>query len=348
MFRLTISPGLQASNGLSVAPSLDLNGSTVRDARGNDAGTGLSNVASTAGILVDARAPRPAEIVVQTPATPGERTLSYTLSFDEAVSGVDAADFSVLSSGSATGGAVGAATGCAYLPGNPGQYQRPGRPGAEPQRAEQRHPRRRRQCPGGVDEQPAVSIAEPGCRRSRIQVNPPVSNPAVSVPLLQPQVPQLPSVASTSPMLPAPLFEERTLGSGIDTLGSIFIHNGLSAPSFIAQVFASSDGSGDGSGQGFLGFGGGDGGVFGTSTFAALFAREAAPEGESMRVFDGKRWRTTDPAQGLRAVFGAASLEQQLQDIKDAEQRPVRELAMALHSRHRSATGPETPALIQR
>ncbi|MDD1017075.1 hypothetical protein [Pseudomonas rubra] len=120
-----------------------------------------------------------------------------------------------------------------------------------------------------------------------------------------------------------PLFEERTLGN-------IFIHNGLSAPSFIAQVFASSDSGGDSAGLGFLGFGGGDGGGFGTSTFAGLFAREAAQEGESMRVFDGKQWRTTDPAQGLRAVFGAASLEQQLQNIKDAEQRPVRELAMAL------------------
>ncbi|QPG62359.1 DUF4347 domain-containing protein [Pseudomonas sp. BIGb0427] len=331
VFRLTISPGLQASNGLSVAPSLDLNGSTVRDARGNDAGTGLSNVASTAGILVDARAPRPAEIVVQTPATPGERTLSYTLSFDEAVSGVDAADFSVLSSGSATGVV---------------------------QSVQQLDARTYRVTLGSISGQGglglslnalnsgirdgagnalAVSMSSPLYQLPNqdvgdleFRVNPPVSNPAVSVPLLQPQVPQLPSVASTSPMLPAPLFEERTLGSGIDTLGSIFIHNGLSAPSFIAQVFASSDGSGDGSGQGFLGFGGGDGGVFGTSTFAALFAREAAPEGESMRVFDGKQWRTTDPAQGLRAVFGAASLEQQLQDIKDAEQRPVRELAMAL------------------
>ncbi|QBF26461.1 DUF4347 domain-containing protein [Pseudomonas tructae] len=331
VFRLSITPGLQASHGLSLATSLELNGSTVRDARGNDARIGLNNVGNTAEVIVDARAPRPAGIVVDAPGAPGASTLSYTLSFDEAVSGVDASDFSVLASGSAT---------------------------AVVQSVQQLDARTYRVTLGNVSGQGGLGVSlnalNSGIRDGagnalavsmnsplyqllsqdvgdlEFRVNPPLSNPTLTTPVLQPQVPLVPAVASTSPLLPAPLFEERTLGSGIDTLGNIFIHNGLSAPSFIAQVFASSDSGGDSAGLGFLGFGGGDAGVFGSSTFAGLFAREAAQEGESMRVFDGKQWRTTDPAQGLRAVFGAASLEQQLQNIKDAEQRPVRELAMAL------------------
>src|SRR5690606_21112673 len=63
----------------------------------------LNNVGSTSGILVDARAPRPSGIVVDGPVLPTDRSISFTLTFDEAVSGVDASDFSVLGTNSASG-----------------------------------------------------------------------------------------------------------------------------------------------------------------------------------------------------------------------------------------------------
>jgi hypothetical protein len=147
-----------------------------------------------------------------------------------------------------------------------------------------------------------------------------------------PPTPALPPPPFSSPLLPPPLFEVPTLGSGIPTLGNIFIHNSALAPSFIAQVFASSDPSGgDGSGVGFLGFGGGDAGVFGSSTLSNIFGSDSMPESAPLKVFDGKQWRGGgDAGQGLRGVFGAPTLGQQLHEMGETEQRQIHELAWAL------------------
>src|SRR5450830_228084 len=124
------------------------------------------------------------------------------------------------------------------------------------------------------------------------------------------------------------LFEQRETGAGLPPIGNIFIRNGALAPSFIAQVF-SSDSSVAGSTQGFLGFGGGDGGVFGSSTLSGLFNRESGDAG--LKAFDGRAIQGGgDAAQGLRGGFGAPTLGQQLQQIKDVEQRQVIDLAQAL------------------
>ncbi|MGO4612464.1 hypothetical protein AB4142_39615, partial [Variovorax sp. 2RAF20] len=50
-----------------------------------------------------------------------------------------------------------------------------------------------------------------------------------------------------SPLTFAPLFEQRVLGVGIRPLGDFFIKRGALSPSFIAQVFTSSDSGGKGS-----------------------------------------------------------------------------------------------------
>jgi hypothetical protein len=126
-----------------------------------------------------------------------------------------------------------------------------------------------------------------------------------------------------------PLFEQRDLGNGTQPIGSIFINHGALAPSYIAQVFGN-DAAGDGSGQGFLGFGGGDGGVFGSSTLSTLFNQDATSEGESMDAFGSQSMQGGDVSQGLRGMFGAPTLGQQLQHLKDTEQRQVDSLATAL------------------
>jgi hypothetical protein len=120
-----------------------------------------------------------------------------------------------------------------------------------------------------------------------------------------------------SPLQPTTLFEQPTLGSGIPTLGNIFINNGVPAPSFIAQVFAGSgQGFSDGSGRGFLGFGGGDTGVFGRSTLSNMFGSNPVSEPASELE--------------LRALFGAPTLSQQLQQLRDTEQDQIETLAWAL------------------
>ncbi|SED50664.1 protein of unknown function [Pseudomonas migulae] len=133
-----------------------------------------------------------------------------------------------------------------------------------------------------------------------------------------------------SPLTFAPLFEDRVIGNGIRPLGDIFMNNGALGQSFIAQVFSSSDSGGDGAGHGFLGFGGGDGGVFSTSTLSSLFNQDVGNERDSLNSFGSHSIKASDVSQGLRGVFGAPSLVQQLQQLKDTEQRQVNDLAAAL------------------
>ncbi|UVM33284.1 Ig-like domain-containing protein [Pseudomonas sp. B21-019] len=147
---------------------------------------------------------------------------------------------------------------------------------------------------------------------------------------LQPIIFTPPTGDLGSPLTFAPLFEQRVMGNGIRPLGDIFINHGALTPSFIAQVFTSSDNGGDGSGHGFLGFGGGDGGVFGSSTLSSLFNQATSSEGDSLNTFGNQSIRAGDASQGLRGVFGAPTLGQQLQQLKDTEQRQVDSLAAAL------------------
>jgi len=162
--------------------------------------------------------------------------------------------------------------------------------------------------------------------RSSDPVAPP---PPPNVPL-QPIVFTPPTGDLGSPLTFAPLFEQRVIGNGIRPLGDIFINRGALSPSFIAQVFSSSDNLGDGSGHGFLGFGGGDGGVFGSSTLSSLFNQDSSTERDSLNAFGSQSIKGGDISQGLRGVFGAPTLGQQLQQIKDSEQHRVDNLAAAL------------------
>ncbi|MBO1540699.1 Ig-like domain-containing protein [Pseudomonas sp. OA65] len=152
--------------------------------------------------------------------------------------------------------------------------------------------------------------------------------PPSEVPL-QPIVFMPPTGNLGSPLGFPPLFEQRDVGGGLRPIGDIFINHGALAPSYIAQVF-STDAAGDGSGQGFLGFGGGDGGVFGSSTLSTLFGQDSASEGESMEAFGSQSMQGGDVSQGVRGMFGAPTLGQQLQQLKDTEQHQVDSLATAL------------------
>ncbi|MBN6716342.1 DUF4347 domain-containing protein [Pseudomonas capsici] len=161
---------------------------------------------------------------------------------------------------------------------------------------------------------------------------------ADSVPLIsQPNLPLQPQLFGPptgnlgSPLSFAPLFEQRTTGGDLPPVGNIFITNGALAPSFIAQVFTSTSVNGAGSGAGFLGFGNGEGSVFGNSTFSTLFSRESAADTSTTGSFDNAGGRgPSDSSQGIRNGFGALTLDQQLQQLKDSEQKQLHELAWAL------------------
>ncbi|WP_237613609.1 Ig-like domain-containing protein, partial [Pseudomonas syringae] len=146
---------------------------------------------------------------------------------------------------------------------------------------------------------------------------------------LQPSLFGPPTGNLGSPLSFAPLFEQRTTGDGLPPVGNIFITNRALAPSFIAQVFDSSSVGGPGSG--FLGFNSGEGSVFGTSTLATLFSREAATDTSTSGAFDGRTGNgLQDSSQSIQAGFGALTLGQQLQQITDNEQEKLRALAWAL------------------
>ena len=333
VFRLTVSNGQSGSHGVSIGAALDLNGATLRDAAGNDAQAQLHNVDSTAGIVVDAKPPRVTGIVLDGPAAPGATDLSFTVSFDEAVSGVDAGDFGLVATGNASGVVlsvvqVDARTYRVSVGNISGQGSLSLGLNAQGSAIHDQAGNALAESLTGPAQRigaAPVRVQDGGDPQFRANGPQPVSEPSGT--LLQPQVPGMQASDSLSPLLLAPLFEQRTLGSGFMPLGTIFLHNAASAPSFIAQVFGSSS---SGELGGLLASDSADGGVFGSSTFASLFSREAPGGVDPLNVFNGQQWRASDLEQGLRGVFGAPTLGQQLNRINEADQRHVRELALAL------------------
>jgi len=124
----------------------------------------------------------------------------------------------------------------------------------------------------------------------------------------------------------APLLDSSNRGAAQTALGSVF-REGPSQTQ-LALIFSNNSNSafGDGSGQGFLGFGGGDAGVFGSSTLGAIF--DAAREGDE-QALSAFGQRHGDIAGGLSGVFAGAGLGRQLQEMNQREQRQVADLAHA-------------------
>ncbi|QQX59114.1 Ig-like domain-containing protein [Pseudomonas chlororaphis] len=322
----TFTPNTNVSDTSNL---ITLNGSGVTDGSGN---TGLGSTDSN-NYLIDTQRPT-ATIVVANSSLGVGQTSGVTITFSEAVSGFTNSDLTVANGTlSALGSSDGGRTWTATLTptanvsdtsnlitlNNSGVSDAFGNTGS-----------------GSTDSNNyainTVPVANPP---TELPVGDPEfrsSDPVV--PPLPPYVPLQPTVTTPpvgdlgSPLAFAPLFEQRVLGDGIRPLGDIFINHGALAPSFIAQVFGSSDPGGDGNGHGFLGFGGGDGGVFSQSTLSVLFGQDSTEDGGSLKSF-GDKSRGGDLSQGGRGVFGAPSLTQQLQVMQDMEQRPIRDLAKA-------------------
>lgn len=323
VFRYTVQAGDNDADGIQVS-GLSTNGGSLRDANGNALNPSLNGVGDSHGVLVDTRAPTATGVVRLDPSPTGASTVNFLVTFDEDVSGVDAGDFSLVTSNSASGSIVSivqldARTYRVTVGSVSGQ----GSLGLTV-------------SAGGINDAAGNALGSSlrgdsyvigslsdGDPEFRITTPPVPATPSPTP--LQPNVPVLVTPQGTSPVLPPSLFQSEGAG-GLPPLGNIFVQNGGLSQSFIAQAFGSSS-LGDGSGKGFLGFGGGDAGVFGSSTLAGIFDRNGSDENTPLKAFDR---RSGDIDQGIRGVFGAPSLAQQLEQIHESEQQPVRELAWAL------------------
>ncbi|WP_434573131.1 DUF4347 domain-containing protein [Pseudomonas sp. Z3-6] len=323
---LTWTATLTPTAGVNDATNLILlDASTVQDLAGN-AGVGI---AISSNYALDATRPTATIVVADPDLTVGETT-QVTFTFSEAVTDFDLSDLSV-TNGELTnlttsdGGKIWTAT---FTPTvnltDPSNFialdtsnvsDLTGNAGASV--AVSNNYAIDTVVPNDVKPPPEFLTSDP------VTVIPPSEVP------LQPIVFTPPTGNLGSPLGFPPLFEQRDVGGGLRPIGDIFINHGALAPSYIAQVF-STDAAGDGSGQGFLGFGGGDGGVFGSSTLSTLFGQDSASEGESMEAFGSQSMQGGDVSQGVRGVFGAPTLGQQLQQLKDTEQHQVDSLATAL------------------
>ncbi|WP_315122622.1 Ig-like domain-containing protein [Comamonas antarctica] len=94
VFRMTVASGQLDANGISVGTGLDLNGGRITDLAGNAAQLSLNSVGSTSGVLIDAIGPT-ATITLDDTALRAGETAQVTIAFNEAVRGLDRADFDV-------------------------------------------------------------------------------------------------------------------------------------------------------------------------------------------------------------------------------------------------------------
>ena len=94
VFRHTVLAGDSDADGVAVG-SLDANSGTLRDAVGNNLDVTLNSVGATGGVLVDAVGPT-ASIVVDDDELLTNETSLVTITFNEAVTGFDAADLEVV------------------------------------------------------------------------------------------------------------------------------------------------------------------------------------------------------------------------------------------------------------
>jgi len=102
VFQYTVRPGDTDADGIALTGALDPHGAQLHDAAGNLLAPALHGVADGSGVIVDTTAPQVVAIS-RSAASPnsGQQGLGFTVSFDEDVSGVDAADFVLVATGNA-------------------------------------------------------------------------------------------------------------------------------------------------------------------------------------------------------------------------------------------------------
>ena len=330
VFQYQIQAGDNDADGIQVL-GLSANGASLHDAAGNQMTPALNNIGDSHGVIVDSTPPGVVSIVANPSPTPGSQ--SFTVTFSEDVSGVDLGDFELLASGNASG----TLQSLVRLDGHTWQVNVAGVAGsgglALGLKASGTGIRdgAGNDVVGGFAGQSVTLQSTDGDPEFRAY---PPARPGQASPGTPVVISPLPVTAPfQSPLLPQPLFEVPTAGGGLPTLGNLFIQNGALAPSYLAQVFAgqhADSGIGNGSGAGFLGFGGGDANVFGASSLANIFDKTLPDDGGQYELSGGKPFRQGAEAGAGKGLTGAPTLGQQLQAFQEGEQRQARQLAQVL------------------
>ncbi|PMZ94070.1 MULTISPECIES: Ig-like domain-containing protein [unclassified Pseudomonas] len=330
VFQYQIQAGDNDADGIQVL-GLSANGASLHDAAGNQLTPALNNIGDSHGVIVDSTPPGVVSIVANPSPTPGSQ--SFTVTFSEDVSGVDLGDFELLASGNASG----TLQSLVRLDGHTWQVNVAGVAGsgglALGLKASGTGIRdgAGNDVVGGFAGQSVTLQSTDGDPEFRAY---PPARPGQASPGTPVVIAPLPVTAPfQSPLLPQPLFEVPTTGGGLPTLGNLFIQNGALAPSYLAQVFAgqhADSGIGNGSGAGFLGFGGGDANVFGASSLANIFDKTLPDDGGQYELSGGKPFRQGAEAGAGKGLTGAPTLGQQLQAFQEGEQRQARQLAQVL------------------
>ncbi|WP_175544405.1 putative Ig domain-containing protein [Mesorhizobium sp. YR577] len=103
VFRYTVQPGDAALGGIRVGTAIVANGGTIQDVQGTDADLTLNNVGTTSGVLVYAVNPEVVSSrVVGTPA-PDAESVTFEVTFSEAVTDFTGSDLVLTSTGTAIG-----------------------------------------------------------------------------------------------------------------------------------------------------------------------------------------------------------------------------------------------------
>jgi hypothetical protein len=109
-FAYTVVSGNGDANGVAIGSAINLNGGTIEDAAAIGAALTLNSVASTTGVLVDAIPPTVSSIHT-VEASPNNLSVEhFTVTFSAPVNGVDASDFTLVGTGTASG-AIGSVSG---------------------------------------------------------------------------------------------------------------------------------------------------------------------------------------------------------------------------------------------
>lgn len=103
LFRYTVGPTDLDPTGLGFTGSIDLNGTTLRDAAANNANLTLNGIGGTSGVVIDGVAPTVLTSNRVGPASTRATAVSFMVTFSEAVSNVDLADFQLTATGTAVG-----------------------------------------------------------------------------------------------------------------------------------------------------------------------------------------------------------------------------------------------------
>jgi hypothetical protein len=91
VFQYTVQAGHNDADGITLS-GLESNGSTLRDAAGNNLNLTLNSVGTTSNVIVDTTAPT---ATIQLQGTPQSfaQSVSFNVTFSEPVQNVDIADF---------------------------------------------------------------------------------------------------------------------------------------------------------------------------------------------------------------------------------------------------------------